>query len=185
VGRLDAPLHAGTIGSGQPWSKNSRSINRGMDEEHVADTCNNAMKPYYEFCEEQGLHPLSATAATIARYIALIGTRGTSKATSPHPYLSDVNESFRDHGAEPIAKGDLGIKIKRGLAASKVSLHPSRTRMYLLARVPVSSLRLTEDLRTQLTDTWTQNKTDKILLFRACMATTTLSYFLSRGRNKS
>jgi hypothetical protein len=34
-----------------------------------ADTCNNAIKPYFEFCEEQGLPPLAATAATVARYM--------------------------------------------------------------------------------------------------------------------
>jgi hypothetical protein len=34
-----------------------------------ADACNNAIKPYFEFCEEQGLPPLAATATTVARYM--------------------------------------------------------------------------------------------------------------------
>jgi hypothetical protein len=53
----------------------------------TSDTHNSAIKPYFQFCEEQGLPPLAATAATMARYIAWIGKRGTIKATSLHPYL--------------------------------------------------------------------------------------------------
>jgi hypothetical protein len=36
----------------------------------TADTYNNAIKPYSEFCKEQGLPIIAATATTIARYIA-------------------------------------------------------------------------------------------------------------------
>jgi site-specific recombinase XerC len=115
------------------------------------DTYNNAIKPHFQFCEEQGLPPLAATVATMARYIAWIGERDTIKATSLQPYLSAMNGFFKDHGAEPVAQGDLEAKVGRGLAASKVSLHPSRTRMYLPARILVSSLRLAKDLRTELT----------------------------------
>jgi site-specific recombinase XerD len=53
----------------------------------TSDTYNNAIKPYFEFCEEQGLPPLAATAATIARYIAWIRERGTIKATTLQLYL--------------------------------------------------------------------------------------------------
>jgi hypothetical protein len=66
----------------------------------------------------------------MARYIAWIGERGTIKATSMQPYLSAVKGFFKDHGADPVAQGDLVAKVRRGLAASQVSLHPSRTRMY-------------------------------------------------------
>jgi hypothetical protein len=48
----------------------------------TSDTYNSAIKPYFLFCEEQGLPPLAATAATMASYIAWIGERGTMKATS-------------------------------------------------------------------------------------------------------
>jgi hypothetical protein len=107
----------------------------------------------------------------MARYIAWIGERGTIKATSLQPYLSAGSGFFKDHGAEPVAHGDSVAKVRRGLATSQVSLHPSRTRMYLLARILASSLRLAKDLRTQLTETWSQAESDLILLFRACMAT--------------
>jgi site-specific recombinase XerD len=70
------------------------------------DTYNIATKPYFQFCEEQGLPPLAATAAAMARYIAWIGERGTVKATSMQPYLSAVNGFFKDHGAEHVAQGD-------------------------------------------------------------------------------
>jgi hypothetical protein len=78
----------------------------------------------------------------MARYIAWIGERGTIKATSLQPYLSAMNGFFRDYGTELVAKRDLVGKVRRGLAASKVPLHPSRTSMYLLARIIVSSLHL-------------------------------------------
>jgi site-specific recombinase XerD len=71
--------------------------------ESTSDTYNNAIKSYFKFCEEQGLPPLAATAATMARYIAWIGERGTIKATSLQPYFSTVNMFFKDHGAEPVA----------------------------------------------------------------------------------
>ena len=60
----------------------------------TSDTYNRAIKPYFEFCEEQGLPPLAATSATVARYIAWIGERGTIKATSMQPYLSAVSGFF-------------------------------------------------------------------------------------------
>jgi hypothetical protein len=117
----------------------------------TSDTYNNAIKPYFQFCEEQGLPPPASTVATMARYIAWIGERGTIKATSLQPYLSAVNGFFKDHGAEPVVQGDLVAKVWRDLAASQVSLYPSRTRMYMPARILVSSLRLAKDLRTELT----------------------------------
>jgi hypothetical protein len=147
----------------------------------TSDTYNNAIKPYFKFCEEQGLPPLAAAAATIARFIAWIGNRGTIKAISLQPYLSAVNGFFKDHGAEPVAQGDLVAKVRRGLAASQISLKPNRTRMYLPARIMVSSLRMAKDLRTQLTRTWSHAQTDLILLFRACLATVLLSTVFSRG----
>jgi site-specific recombinase XerD len=116
----------------------------------TADTYNTAIKSYFdEFCEEQGLPALAATAATIARYIAWMTVRRTIKTTSMQPYISAVNGFFTDHGAEPAAPRDLASKIRRGLAASQVSLHPNRTRMYL--RILVSSLPLAKDVRTPLT----------------------------------
>jgi hypothetical protein len=105
----------------------------------TSDTNTNAIKPYFHFCEEQGLPPLAATAATMARYIAWIGERGTIKATSMQPYLLALNGFFKDHGAKPVAQGDLVAKVRRGLAASQVPLHRSRRRLYLPARILVSS----------------------------------------------
>jgi hypothetical protein len=92
----------------------------------------------------------------MARYIAWIGERGTIKATSLQPYLSAVNGFFKDHGAELVAQGDLVAKVRRGLTTSHVSLHPSRIRMYMPAQFLVSSLRLANDMRTQLSNTWTE-----------------------------
>jgi hypothetical protein len=122
----------------------------------------------------------------MAHYIAWIGDRGTIEATSLQPYLSTVNGFFKDHGAEYVAQGDLVAKVRRGLAASQVSLHPNRTRMYLPPRILVSSLRLAKDLRTQLTETWTHAQSDLILLFRACLATVLVStFFVAEERELS
>jgi hypothetical protein len=152
----------------------------------TSDTYNIAIKPYFQFCEEQGLPPLPATTATMARYIGWVGECGTIKATSLQPYLSAVNGFFKDHGAEPFAQGDLVAKVRRGLAASQVSLYPSRKGLYLRARILVSSLRLAEVLRTQLTDTWIQAQSDLILLFRACLATVlTSTFFVAAERELS
>jgi hypothetical protein len=147
----------------------------------TSDTYISAIKPYFQFCEEKCLPPLAATAATMARYIALIVELGTIKATSLQPYLSAVNGFFKNHGAEPVTQGDLVAKVRRGLAASQVSLHPTRTRMYLPARILVSSLRLARDQRTQQTCTWTQAPSDFSLLFRACLARVLMSTFYCRG----
>jgi hypothetical protein len=110
-------------------------------------TYSNAIKPYFQFCEEQGLPP---PAATMARYITWIGERGTIKATSLQLYLSAKNGFFKDHGAELVAQGDLVGKVRRGLAASQVSLHLSRTRMYLPTRILVPSLHLAKDIAKHL-----------------------------------
>eukprot|EP00873_Tetraselmis_striata_P027633 jgi/Tetstr1/447897/TSEL_035205.t1 len=65
------------------------------------------IRPILQCCAEQGVPPLGATAATVARYITRQGVRGTVKASSLQPYLSTINGFYRDHGAEPVAQGDL------------------------------------------------------------------------------
>eukprot|EP00873_Tetraselmis_striata_P000837 jgi/Tetstr1/421101/TSEL_012145.t1 len=60
------------------------------------------------------------TTATVARYIAWQGLRGTVKAASLQPHLSAINGFYRDHGAEPVAQGDLIIK----LVAHMLEEHP-------------------------------------------------------------
>jgi hypothetical protein len=144
----------------------------------TSDTYNNAIKPYFQFCEEQGLPPLAATAATMARYIAWIGECGTIKASSVQPLNSERFLQGPRRGTSRTRR--LSIKSPAG-SRSVPSFHPSRTRMYLPARILVTSLRLATDLRTQLTNTWTQAQSDLILLFRVCMATVLLSTFFCRG----
>eukprot|EP00873_Tetraselmis_striata_P006565 jgi/Tetstr1/426829/TSEL_017044.t1 len=52
-------------------------------------------------------HALVHVAANVAGYIAWQGLRESVKATSLQPYLSAINGLYRDHGAEPVAQGDL------------------------------------------------------------------------------
>jgi hypothetical protein len=156
LGLFDAPLHIGLLGTDNLGAKTLELLTAAWAKS-TSDTYNIAIKPYFESCEEQGLPPLAATAATMARYIPWIVERGTIKATSSQPYFLAMNGFIRDHGAEPIEQGDFVVgKMRRGLAASHASLHPSRIRMYLPCRILVSSLHLAKDMCTQLTDIWPQ-----------------------------
>eukprot|EP00873_Tetraselmis_striata_P038096 jgi/Tetstr1/458360/TSEL_044799.t1 len=69
--------------------------------------------------ERVGVPPLGGTAATVARYIAWRGFRGTVKAASLQPYLSAINGFYRDHGAEPVAQSDL---ISKGAATAAYAI---------------------------------------------------------------
>jgi hypothetical protein len=85
-----------------------------------------AIKPYFEFCEEQGLPPLAATTATMAHYIAWIGKRGTIKAASLQPHLSTINGFFRDHCAESrrqCGKREAGPRNVLGLPSPQLITH--------------------------------------------------------------
>jgi hypothetical protein len=79
----------------------------------TSETYGSAIKPYFEFPEDQCLPPLAAATTTMARYIAWIGERGTVKATSLQPYISAANGFFRDHCAKPLAHGDLVKKVRK------------------------------------------------------------------------
>eukprot|EP00873_Tetraselmis_striata_P027947 jgi/Tetstr1/448211/TSEL_035499.t1 len=131
---------------------------------------------------ERGVPPLGGTAATVARYIAWQGLRGTVKAASLQPYLSAINGFYRDHGAEPVAQGDLISKVRKGLAASQVEPDPPGFRTDVPARLITRTLRLAETLREELGPTWTRDHLPRILLFRAAMAVVAMYIFYARGK---
>eukprot|EP00873_Tetraselmis_striata_P009406 jgi/Tetstr1/429670/TSEL_019567.t1 len=84
------------------------------------------MKQHFRFCEEERRPTLAADPGTMARYVTWLGNMGTIKASSLlPPYLSAVNNFFKDHGREPMALGDLVSRVRKGLAASQVTLTPS------------------------------------------------------------
>eukprot|EP00873_Tetraselmis_striata_P038663 jgi/Tetstr1/458927/TSEL_000391.t1 len=56
------------------------------------------------------------------------------------PYLSAVNNFFKDHGREPMALGDLVSRVRKGLAASQVTRNPELMRPPLPARVVLKAL---------------------------------------------
>eukprot|EP00873_Tetraselmis_striata_P001683 jgi/Tetstr1/421947/TSEL_012846.t1 len=103
--------------------------------------------PRWAIYAEQGVPPLGAKAATVARYIAWQGLRGTVEAASLHPYLSAINGFFRNHRAEPVAQGDLITKVRKGLAASQVEPDPPGVRTDVPARLITRTLRMAETLR--------------------------------------
>eukprot|EP00873_Tetraselmis_striata_P015760 jgi/Tetstr1/436024/TSEL_024903.t1 len=98
------------------------------------------------------------------------------------PYLSAINGFYRDHGAEPVAQGDLISKVRKGLAASQVELDPLGVRTEVPARLITRTLRLAETLREELGPTWTRDQLPRILLFRAAMAVVAMYVFYARGK---
>eukprot|EP00873_Tetraselmis_striata_P023764 jgi/Tetstr1/444028/TSEL_031967.t2 len=109
------------------------------------------MKQYFRFCEEERRPALAAGPGTMARYVTWLGNMGTIKASSLQPYLSAVNNFFKDHGRrEPMALGDLVSRVGKGLAAPQVTLRPKLMRAQLPARVVLKALTLAKALRLQL-----------------------------------
>eukprot|EP00873_Tetraselmis_striata_P000141 jgi/Tetstr1/420405/TSEL_011521.t1 len=105
-----------------------------------------------------------------------------SRAASLQPYLSAINGFYRDHGAEPVAQGDLIGKMRKGLAASQVEPDPPGVRTDVPARLVTRTLRLAETLREELGPTWTRDQHPRILLFRAAMAVVAMYVFYARGK---
>eukprot|EP00873_Tetraselmis_striata_P008205 jgi/Tetstr1/428469/TSEL_018480.t1 len=132
--------------------------------------------------ERVGVPPLGGTAATVARYIAWHGLRGTVKVASLQPYLSAINGFYRDHSAEPVAQGDLISKVRKGLAASQAEPDPPGVRTDVPARLIAGTLRLAETLREELGPTWTRDQLPRILLFRAAVAVVAMYVFYARGK---
>eukprot|EP00873_Tetraselmis_striata_P037828 jgi/Tetstr1/458092/TSEL_044599.t1 len=104
--------------------------------------------------ERVGVPPIGAT---VARYIAWQGLRGTVKAATLQPFLSAINGFYRDHSAEPVVQGDLISKVRKGLAASQVEPDPPWVRTDVPARLITRPLRLAETLREELGPTWTRD----------------------------
>eukprot|EP00873_Tetraselmis_striata_P018203 jgi/Tetstr1/438467/TSEL_027022.t1 len=99
------------------------------------------MKQYSRFCEEGRRLALAADPGTMARYVTWLGNLGTIKASSLQPYLSAVNNFVKDYrGREPMALGDMVSKVRKGLAASQVTLNPELMRAPLPARVVLKAL---------------------------------------------
>eukprot|EP00873_Tetraselmis_striata_P019581 jgi/Tetstr1/439845/TSEL_028256.t1 len=113
------------------------------------------MKQYFRFCEEEERPALAAADPGImARYVTWLGNLGTIKTSSLQPYLSAVNNFFKDHGREPMALGDLVSRVRKGLAASQVTLNPELMRAPLPARVVLKALTLAKALPLELGPTW-------------------------------
>eukprot|EP00873_Tetraselmis_striata_P008985 jgi/Tetstr1/429249/TSEL_001911.t2 len=108
---------------------------------------------------------------------------GTIKASSLQPYLSAVNNFFKDHGREPMALGDLVSRVRKGLAASQVTLHPELMRAPLPARVVLKAMTQAKALRLELGLPWGTDPSTvvRVELFRARLAVVVLCLFFCRG----
>eukprot|EP00873_Tetraselmis_striata_P039702 jgi/Tetstr1/459966/TSEL_005290.t1 len=69
----------------------------------TGETYGSAIKPFFRFCKEHG---------------------------SMQPYRSAIIGFYHDHGVEPVARGDLIAKMRKGLAASPVEKEPPGVRTY-------------------------------------------------------
>eukprot|EP00873_Tetraselmis_striata_P014674 jgi/Tetstr1/434938/TSEL_023934.t1 len=138
------------------------------------------MKQYFRFSEEERRPALAADPGTMARYVTCLGNLGTIKASSLHPYLSAVNNFFKDHGREPMALGDLVSRVRKGLAASQVTLNPELMRAPLPARVVLKALTLAKALRLELGPTWGKDPSTvvRVELFRASLGATAAAYVI-------
>eukprot|EP00873_Tetraselmis_striata_P014170 jgi/Tetstr1/434434/TSEL_023534.t1 len=141
------------------------------------------MKQYFRLCEEEKRPALAADPRTMARYVTWLGNLGTIKASSLQPYLSAVNSFFKDHGREPMAVGDLVSRVRKGRAASQVTLNPELMRAPLPARVVLKALTLAKALRLELGPTWGTDPTTvvRVELFRASLAVVVLCLVFRRG----
>eukprot|EP00873_Tetraselmis_striata_P044559 jgi/Tetstr1/464823/TSEL_009562.t1 len=91
---------------------------------------------------------------TMARYVTWLGNPRTIKAFSLHPYLSAVNNFFKDHGREPMAPGEMVSRVRKDLAASHVTLYAELMRPPLPVRVVLKAPTLAKALRLELGATW-------------------------------
>eukprot|EP00873_Tetraselmis_striata_P018441 jgi/Tetstr1/438705/TSEL_027254.t1 len=142
------------------------------------------MKQHFRFCEEERRPALAADPGTMTRYVTWLGNLGTIKASSLQPYLSAVNIFFKDHGREPMALGDQVRRVRKGLAASHVTLHPELMRAPLPARVVLKALTLAKALRLEpagLTKGTDPSTVVRVELFRASLAVDVLCLVFCRG----
>jgi hypothetical protein len=47
------------------------------------------------------------------RFVTWLDNLGTIKASSLQPYLSAVNDFYKDHGREPVAMGDMLARVSK------------------------------------------------------------------------
>eukprot|EP00873_Tetraselmis_striata_P012486 jgi/Tetstr1/432750/TSEL_022116.t1 len=121
---------------------------------HCGASYASCMKQYFRFCEEKRRPALAADPGTVARYVTWLGNMATINASCLQPYPSAVNNFFKDHGREQMALSDLLSKVRKGLAAWHVTLHPELLRAPLPARVVMKALTLAKALRLELGLTW-------------------------------
>jgi hypothetical protein len=115
-------------------------------------------------------------------FITWLGNLDTIKASSGQPYLSAVNNFYKDHGREPVALGDRVARVRKGSIASLVSLAPTLIRVPIPAKVVLLALVRVKGVRFDILRLGTTDvPRTTIELLRACVATTVLFLFFSRS----
>eukprot|EP00873_Tetraselmis_striata_P010131 jgi/Tetstr1/430395/TSEL_020205.t1 len=128
---------------------------------------------------------MAADPGAMAQYVTWLGNLGTIKASNLQPYMSAVNNFFKDHGWEPmLALGDLVGRVRKGLAASQVMLHPEPMRGPLPARVVLKAMTLAKALWLELGLTWGTDPGTvvRVELFRASLAVVYIIQYIRQPR---
>ncbi len=115
---------------------------KGTDQNYTSN-----LKTFFELCDTSLIYPQQVSPIHIARYIALIGKRGTVAAASLHPYLSSIKKYLQNHALPPVALGPLVLGVRKGLANCQEDLAPLLQRLPLPAPVALEILLLAESLQ--------------------------------------
>eukprot|EP00873_Tetraselmis_striata_P042740 jgi/Tetstr1/463004/TSEL_007943.t1 len=94
-----------------------------------------------------------------------------------------IGNFFEDHGREPMAQGDMVSRVRKGLAASQVTLSPELMWGRWPAHVVLKAVTLAKALRRELGPTWSTDPSTvvRVELFRANLAVVVLCLFFCRG----
>lgn len=100
------------------------------------------------------------------------------------PYLLSAINGFvyRDHRVEPVAKGDLIVKMRKSMAASHVEKEPPGVRTHAPGNSMIKVLDLVERLREELDSSWEPNQHPRIALFRTAIAVLGMYMLYARGK---
>ena len=108
----------------------------------TAETYHTGVTTFLTFCEDYGLEPFDATPHDI---VAWVGQQGTVHAANLQPYLSGINNYFRDHMQEPVALGRLVSQAKQSLATRQIDTKATLHRIFLPAEVAYKIYKFASD----------------------------------------
>ena len=143
-------------------------------------TYGTGIQSFFQYCLEDGVHPLAISQVHAARFVAWLGLRGTVAAASLQPYLSAVNRFLGNHGVQPVALGLLVASVRRGLAGAQVDTQEPPLRVPLPAEAVVAFIVKAATLMAAR-PVWPDPPDDAVYLFRALLACAVSFLYFQRG----